>query len=68
MAASVLRLPAVIQRTGLSRSTIYLKVSQGSFPRPISLGPRSVGWLDSSVDKWIEDCCQISAACRGNLA
>ena len=45
MAQTILRLPVVRARTGLSRSTIYLKVSEGSFPRPISLGARSVGWV-----------------------
>ncbi|MGC2222145.1 MAG: AlpA family phage regulatory protein, partial [Methylocella sp.] len=38
MKHTILRLPAVKTRTGLSRSTIYLRVSQGTFPRPVSLG------------------------------
>jgi prophage regulatory protein len=46
MADSILRLPAVKTRTGLSRSTIYLRVSQGKFPRPVSLGGRAVGWVE----------------------
>jgi len=50
MAQTILRLPVVRARTGLSRSTIYLKVSEGSFPRPISLGARSVGWVESEID------------------
>lgn len=50
MANTILRLPAVKTRTGLSRSTIYLRVSGGSFPRPVSLGARAVGWLESEVD------------------
>jgi prophage regulatory protein len=49
----ILRLPAVRQRTGLSRSTIYQRVVQGTFPAPISLGARAVGWLESEVDDWI---------------
>lgn len=41
---TILRLPAVIVGTGLSRSTIYLRISQGVFTRPVSLGARAVGW------------------------
>jgi prophage regulatory protein len=50
---TILRLPSVKERTGLSRSSIYAFVSQGSFPRPISLGARAVGWNSESVDAWI---------------
>ena len=53
MATTILRLPEVKARTGLSRSTIYLKMSEGSFPEPISLGARSVGWIESEIDAWI---------------
>jgi prophage regulatory protein len=53
MAIVILRLPAVKTRTGLSRSTIYLRVADGSFPRPISLGARAVGWVESDVEDWI---------------
>jgi prophage regulatory protein len=53
MATTILRLPDVKARTGLSRSTIYLQVSCGSFPRPITLGARAVGWAESDVEDWI---------------
>jgi prophage regulatory protein len=53
MANFILRLPAVIQRTGLSRSTIYLRIAQGMFPAPVSLGARAVGWVESDIDEWI---------------
>jgi len=53
MVESILRLPTVKSRTGLSRSTIYLRISEGRFPRPISLGDRAVGWTASSIDEWI---------------
>ena len=49
-----LRLSAVKERTGLSRSTIYLNISKGTFPRHISLGARCVGWLESEIDSWIQ--------------
>ncbi len=53
MTHSILRLPSVKSRTGLSRSTIYLRISKGEFPKPISLGGRSVGWLEADIDDWL---------------
>ena len=53
MFQTILRLPAVKQTTGLSRSTIYLKLSRGEFPSPVTLGARSVGWLQSDIQAWI---------------
>lgn len=50
---SILRLPAVKARTGLSRSTIYLRIARQQFPRPVSLGGRAVGWLDCEVSEWL---------------
>ena len=50
----VIRLPTVILKTGLRRSSIYKKMSEGAFPKPIQLGTRSVGWLIEEVDAWIE--------------
>ncbi len=55
MAHSILRLPAVKARTGLSRSSIYLRVAQREFPTAISLGPRAVGWLESEVETWLQN-------------
>jgi prophage regulatory protein len=52
---AILRLPAVITRTGLSRSGIYAKVRTGEFPKPISIGIRSIGWIDSEIQQWIAD-------------
>ena len=54
MATSILRLPGVKARTGLSRSTIYLRISQGTFPKPVNLGSRAVGWLDSEIYEWLQ--------------
>ncbi len=53
MATIILRLPTVKARTGLSRSTIYLRISEGTFPKPISLGSRAVGWIESEVNEWL---------------
>ena len=44
MTHTILRLPAIKTNTGLSRSTIYLRIAQGEFPKPVSLGGRAVGW------------------------
>ena len=49
----VIRLPAVKDQTGLSRSSIYLRIANHEFPQPISLGGRSVGWLQQSIDEWV---------------
>ena len=50
-----LRLPEVLVRTGLSRSTIYVRLDQGCFPRPVSLGARTVGWIEAEVDEWMRE-------------
>lgn len=51
----LVRLPTVISRTGLSRSTIYEKIAEGTFPKQIRLSKSSVGWRESQLDQWIED-------------
>jgi len=48
-----LRRKQVETRTGLSRSTIYQYIKDGFFPKPVPLGPRAVGWLESDVSDWI---------------
>jgi prophage regulatory protein len=60
MVAKILRLPEVKERTGLSRSTIYLRMSKGNFPTALSLGDRAVGWLESEINDWISS--QIKAS------
>jgi len=49
MLQTILRLPSVKAQTGLSRSTIYLRISQGQLTKPVSLGARAVGWPASEV-------------------
>ena len=49
MTHTILRLPAIKTSTGLSRSTIYLRIAQGVFPKPVSLGGRAVGWPATEV-------------------
>ena len=52
-ARRILRRDQVSELTGLARATIYAKVAAGTFPRPIRLGSRSVGWRLSDIDEWI---------------
>ncbi len=49
MSETIQRLKAILQATGLSRSSIYLRISQGLFTRSVSLGGRAVGWPASEV-------------------
>jgi len=51
----VLRLPDVKSETGLSRSALYQRIADGTFPKQINLGGRAVGWLASDVESWIKE-------------
>lgn len=44
MTSAILRLPAVTAKAGISRSTIYSRIAQGLWTKPVALGPRAVGW------------------------
>ncbi|HUX72365.1 MAG TPA: AlpA family transcriptional regulator [Steroidobacteraceae bacterium] len=55
MATAILRLPLVKARTGLSRSTIYQRVGAGTFPKPVNLGVRAVGWLEAEIEGWLAE-------------
>lgn len=59
----LLRLPSVIEKTGLSRSTIYRREAQGTFPSRIKVGIRTTAWLCADVDRWIGD--RIRDTARG---
>lgn len=52
----IIRLPEVKNTTGLSRSTIYKMMEEKTFPAAISLGAKSVGWLESDIQAWIKSC------------
>lgn len=56
---SILRRKQVEQKTGLSRSTIYLRIQEGNFPRPINLGVRAVGWLENEIEAWLAERIEI---------
>lgn len=49
----LLRLPEVMARTSLRRSTIYEMMQGGSFPKPIKLNLRSNGWIEAEVSDWV---------------
>jgi prophage regulatory protein len=50
----IIRLPAVELKTGLKHSAIYQKMAEGTFPRPVPLGPKAVGWVEAEIDQWID--------------
>ena len=54
MSNAILRLPMVMDRTGLSRSSIYLRQADGSFPRSLSIGARCRS-LQSEIEEWIQE-------------
>ncbi|MBO1518105.1 helix-turn-helix transcriptional regulator [Oceanisphaera pacifica] len=49
----IIRLKEVMNKTGLSRSTIYRQIAEGVFPLSVSLGGKAKGWLESEVEAWI---------------
>jgi len=57
---TILRLPAVKACTGLSRSTIYLRIAEGTFPKPVNLGGRAVGWLEVEIHEWLDRRIEVS--------
>jgi prophage regulatory protein len=58
----ILRLPEVLRRCGISRSTAYDWMSKGEFPQPVRLGARMVGWRESDIAAWLERCAPRTAA------
>ncbi len=52
MVQNILRLEEVERTTGYRRSSIYAKIAAGEFPKPIPLGARAVGWLETEIAEW----------------
>lgn len=52
MIKKMYRLPDVMNMTGLSRSSIYLRISTNEFPKPVKLGRRAVGWPEDTIIAW----------------
>lgn len=57
----ILRLKAVLDRTGLSRSTLYRKIQDGTFPRQVHISTRCAGWRESAVNEWMRNPMVFSA-------
>ena len=55
MVTGVLRRPDVEALTGLSRSTIYKFMKDGTFPKTVKIGPRAVGWRQADIEDWLSN-------------
>ena len=53
MTDKILRIPAVVEKTGYSRASIYRLVALNQFPRPRQLGARAVGWFEADIETWL---------------
>lgn len=51
----IIRIRTVLQRTGLSRSTLYRKMNDGTFPRQVRISEHCSGWRESAINRWIDD-------------
>ncbi|MDG5487265.1 AlpA family transcriptional regulator [Sphingomonas sp. BGYR3] len=51
----ILRLPKVLERTGLSRATLYRKIRRGTFPKQIKIAERCSGWRESAINEWLHN-------------
>jgi prophage regulatory protein len=51
----IVRLKTVLARTGLSRSTLYRKIGEGTFPRQVPISAHGAGWHESAINRWIAD-------------
>ena len=51
----IIRLKTVLARTGLSRSTIYRKIAEGTFPAQLKISTNGTGWHESDINRWIAD-------------
>jgi len=51
----LMRLPEVMHKVGLGRTSIYERIRMGSFPRPLQLGGNSVAWINKDIDAWIAE-------------
>jgi len=51
----IVRLKTVLARTGLSRSTIYRKIAEGTFPAQLKISTNGAGWRESDIDRWVAD-------------
>ncbi len=57
---TLIKLPAVKQRTTLSTSEIYRRIEAGTFPAQVRLGAKAVAWLEHEIDTWISEAVEQS--------
>ncbi|AVS70985.1 AlpA family transcriptional regulator [Paracidovorax avenae] len=57
----ILRVKDVLKAIKVCRATLYLWIKAGTFPAPIKLGPRAIGWTPDQLEKWIESRAAVSA-------
>jgi len=60
MSKRFVKMPEVIKRTGLAKPTIYKRIKAGTFPTQYKTGARSIAFLESDIDAWIEECISSS--------
>lgn len=65
-ALTILRRRQVEKRVGLTRSPLYARIKDGTFPKPIRLGNgRAVGWIEAEIDAWLDEQVEKSRKARG---
>ncbi len=64
----ILRLPDVMSRLRISRSSLYAKIQRGEFPRPVELGPNSRGWIEAEISEWLASKLAARDAMAGGAA
>jgi prophage regulatory protein len=67
MAEVLQKLHDVKKATALSRSSIYLKIAEGTFPRPVKLGARAVAWRSSDIQRWIDERPETRPSSQGGV-
>lgn len=61
-ASRILRLRTVLERAGLSRSTLYRKIARGTFPLQVRISERCIGWRENDIQRWLSNPAQYSRA------
>jgi prophage regulatory protein len=49
----ILRVQAVAERVGFAPPTVWRRAKNGSFPKPVRIGPKVTGWIESEVNDWL---------------
>lgn len=64
---TLIKLPAVKQRTTLSTSEIYRRIEAGTFPAQVRLGAKAVAWLEHEIDEWIKQTIEAGRTASNNV-